>query len=375
MEQSGVEDRLSEAEVAKLSDRFEISRRSVANAESGFILNAWYIAGLSSDFDRKLSTRTICGKSILFFRDADGGVHAMQNRCGHRSYPLSAGTLDGNEIVCGYHGLRYNAQGICVQLPDGGCPRGRFGVRSYPLVERASFVWIWVGDAELAKSTPVPHPEWLGGEGWSFVTGYSHAEGSYVHLHENLLDLSHLTYLHAATFGTPEFALAPIETEIKDDDIQVWRNVECQLPPIYSIPLGWEGQRALRRSGSQLVSPGLHVNTGIFENLELAEEPVPKPMVKVAQLITPETQHSIHYHYAVARNFALDDDAVGDHLLKGSQAAFREDIEALRRITQMHAEAGPGGEVFEFDIPTDRAGLEMRRRFKKLIDLEEAADA
>src|SRR5690606_18523211 len=94
---------------------------------------------------------------------------------------------------------------------------------------------------------------------WDIQIGYVNVRGSYVHLHENLLDLSHLSFLHEKTFGTPEYAATPTETKIDGNDIQVWRHVPCVLPALYAKPLGWEGMKAIRHSGSQFVSPALHV--------------------------------------------------------------------------------------------------------------------
>jgi len=196
-------------------------------------------------------------------------------------------------------------------------------------------------------------------------------QGSYVHLHENLLDLSHLSFLHATTFGTPEYARTPVEMHCDGDDLQVWRHVQCQLPAIYAKPLGWTGARAMRSSGSQYVSPGLHVNTGIFRNLDLPDEAqTPRPMVKVAQLVTPETALTTHYWTAQARNFATSDSGMGDFMITGQIQAFQEDAFALQKIAEMQALSAREG-FQEFSIPTDKAGVMMRRRLKKLADLEQ----
>jgi vanillate O-demethylase monooxygenase subunit len=207
---------------------------------------------------------------------------------------------------------------------------------------------------------------------WGKEWSYLHIRGSYVHLHENLLDLSHLSFLHSKTFGTPEYARAPVEMRIEGRDIQVWRHVECHLPPVYAQPLGWTGQKALRSSGSQFVAPGLHVNTGIFRNLERADDQdkETRPTVKVAQLITPETAYTTHYWTLIARNFAMDDGAIGEFMLKQTLAAFHEDVVAIGRITDIEQleEHIPYQQI---SLPTDRAGVTMRRRLKEMADSEQ----
>jgi vanillate O-demethylase monooxygenase subunit len=175
-----------------------------------------------------------------------------------------------------------------------------------------------------------PHPSWLEDPEWAVCWGYLHVKGSYVHMHENLLDLSHLSFLHAKTFGTPEYARTPVEMNCEGDKLEVWRHVQCQLPAIYAKPLGWQGARAIRSSGSQYVSPGLHINTGIFRNLDLpTEAQSPQPMVKVAQLVTPETATTTHYWTAQARNFATHDADLVHEML---DRAAVEDVDVPRVV-------------------------------------------
>lgn len=359
-------------EITKRRAKWSVAAQHLADADTPIIRNCWYALCRSADLGRTLAARTVAGVSVVYFRKEDGTPAALHNRCCHRSYPLDRGSLDGDTIVCGYHGLRYNACGQCVDIPHQDMPKTKFGVRDYPVIERAPFIWIWMGDADKADPGLIPHQFWLDDPDWTTDIGYFEVRGSYVHLHENLLDLSHLSYLHAATFGTPEYAAAPCDIVIEDDNIEVWRSVECVLPDVYAKPLGWVGAKARRKSGSQLVSPALHVNTGIFENLDAPRTPNDPPMVKVAQVITPIDNRNTHYHYSISRNFAVEDETVTQHITAGVTSAFKEDLAALEGVAEMHAQERPD-EFFEIDIPTDRAGLEMRRRFKRWADAEIAA--
>jgi len=339
----------------------------LADSSTPFIHNAWYVIAPASEVSRTPIARTVLGTSLVLFRRQDGTAVALQNRCCHRSFPLSHGTVDGDSIVCGYHGLRYDTEGRCIEIPMQKTVPASMRVRAYTLAERGPFIWVWKG--EKAPPEEPPHQSWLEDPQWSMRWGYLHVKGSYVHMHENLLDLSHLSFLHARTFGTPEYARTPVEMNCEGDDLEVWRHVKCQLPAIYAKPLGWTDARALRSSGSKYVSPGLHVNTGIFRNLDLPDEAQsPQPMVKVAQLVTPETAITTHYWTAQARNFATGDADIGEFMINAQIAAFKEDAFALERITEMQALAG--GHPQEFSIPTDKAGVLMRRRLKKLADLE-----
>ncbi len=345
----------------------------MADADTPLVRNCWYVAATSAEIGRALLARRLLDRSVLLFRAQDGRPVALQNRCCHRSYPLEHGTLDGDTIVCGYHGFRYDCAGTCIEVPSQPSVPPNLRLRSYPVVERAGFAWIWPGAPALADPALVPVPDWLEGGGWRRVVGYLHLAGSYVYMHENLLDLSHLSFLHATTFGTPEYARTPADETIDDTTIQVWRHVQCKLPSIYASPLGWEGAQCLRSSGARYVAPSLHVNTGRLRNLDLPEgAPGSTAGVEVAQLITPETQRTTHYWYALCRTFALDDEAVDAFMLRAQTVAFGEDQVALERIQRMHDE-DHDPDFFESHVAVDRAGVTMRRRLKQLADAEAAS--
>lgn len=341
----------------------------MADADTPFIHDAWYVIAEAREVARTPLARTALGTSILLYRTEAGAVVALQNRCCHRSFPLVHGRLDGDCIVCGYHGLRYDATGRCVEIPMQTSVPSSVRVRAYRTEERGPFVWIWMGDAAKADPATLPHQEWISSADWDQRWGYLYVQGSYVHLHENLLDLSHLSFLHANSFGTPEYARAPVETKIDGELIEVWRHVECRLPPIYAEPLGWQGERALRSSGSRFVSPGLHVNTGIFRNLDRPEKNVVQPNIRVAQVITPETARSTHYWTLQARNFARGDERMGEFMIGQQLAAFREDVFAIERIDELQR-LEADRPFREISIPTDKAGVVMRRRLKQLADQE-----
>jgi phenylpropionate dioxygenase-like ring-hydroxylating dioxygenase large terminal subunit len=349
-------------------------RTDAAGPSTPFIYNAWYVAAVATEITRAPIARTILGRSIVFYRTESGSVVALQNRCCHRSFPLVHGRIEGDTIVCGYHGLRYDQSGRCVEVPMQRSVPASLRVRAYCALDRGPFVWIWMGEPTEAELITLPHQEWMDHPEWDTRWSFLYVKGNYVHLHENLLDLSHLTFLHAKTFGTPEYARTPpVENDANGGNFEVWRHVECELPPIYAEPLGWQGVRALRSSGSQYVAPGLHVNTGVFRRLDREkDEGAASPTVKVAQLLTPETARTTHYWTLLARNFALGKAAVGEFMINQQMAAFHEDAFAIERINELQ-ELEANAAFREISIPTDKAGVLMRRHLKNLADLERPA--
>lgn len=101
------------------------SLASMADRDTPFIHNEWYVAAFSDEVGRQLLARTLLGKRVVFYRTEAGKAIALADRCAHRSFPLSASELDGDAIVCGYHGFRYNAEGDCIEVPAvATCPAG-----------------------------------------------------------------------------------------------------------------------------------------------------------------------------------------------------------------------------------------------------------
>jgi vanillate O-demethylase monooxygenase subunit len=205
--------------------------------------------------------------------------------------------------VCGYHGLRYDTDGRCIEIPMQKTVPASMRVRAYTTAEKGPFVWVWMGRDAPGAAGP-PHQSWLEEPEWAVRWGYLHVKGSYVHMHENLLDLSHLSFLHAKTFGTPEYARTPVEMNCEGDKLEVWRHVR-QLPGIYA-------NRSVGRvrADPQLglhVSPGLHINTGIFRNLDLPTEAVASADGQGRAARDAETATTTHYWTAQARNFATHD--------------------------------------------------------------------
>jgi vanillate O-demethylase monooxygenase subunit len=346
------------------------ARARLADHTTPLIRDAWYAVALGSEVGRTPLARDVMETSLVLYRAEDGAVVALQNRCCHRSFPLARGTLEGDCIRCGYHGLLYARDGRCIEIPmQDRVPPG-LRLRAYPVIERHPFVWAWFGAPEAADERLLPHPPWLGDPAWDMYVGYLALGASYVHLHENLLDLSHLSFLHAKTFGTPEYARAPIELSVEGADIQVWRRVECHLPDIYAVPLAWQGQRVRRSSGSRYVAPGLHVNTGILENLELpeaAQEPL--PTIRVAQVITPVDRARTHYWFAGCRNFARGRPDIDAFMQQAQVSAFAEDQVALEEIARLQ-QVDRAGDFVEMHIPTDSAGIALRRHLRQLAERE-----
>lgn len=132
-----------------------------------FPLNAWYVAAWSHEVGRQeLLARTICNTPIVFWRKSDNTIAALEDACWHRLLPLSLGRLDGDEVVCRYHGLAFDGDGKCARMPSQDKLNPSACVKSFPNVERHRFVWIWPGDPALADPSLVPDMHWNDDPEW-----------------------------------------------------------------------------------------------------------------------------------------------------------------------------------------------------------------
>jgi phenylpropionate dioxygenase-like ring-hydroxylating dioxygenase large terminal subunit len=352
----------------------------MADRTTPFIFNEWYVAAFTQEIGRTLLKRKILGRNLVLFRTTAGKPAALDDRCAHRSFPLSASKLDGDTIICGYHGLRYDAEGNCIEIPSQPqkCPKG-IGVARYPLVDRGPLTWIWMGAPELADPNKIPQQPWLEATDWERSQGYFALPASYVCLHENLLDLTHLSYLHAASFGTADYAAAPHETVIEEDSEAHARGtyprfvlnrsvVPTTLPPVWAKPTGILGNTAARIVSSEFVSPALHVVTVRFHDTALPASERAEFKVRTAHLPTPETLTSTHYFVVHGRDFARDKPAVTQFMHEQLFRAFEEDVAGLAAVERTLAEAGD--DAYEISVASDRASVAMRRYLKRRSDHE-----
>jgi phenylpropionate dioxygenase-like ring-hydroxylating dioxygenase large terminal subunit len=362
---------------ASSSSLIRVAQRSMqhmADRNTPFITDEWYVVAFCGEITRSLRKRTVLGRRLVLFRTSTGSPIALEDRCPHRSYPLSSGKLDGNTIVCGYHGLQFDAAGDCIEVPSQPtCPKG-VGVRAYPLVELGPFVWGWFGDPAQADQAAIPATPWLENDQWTSSQDYFHLPGNYVSLHENLLDLTHLSYVHADSFGTPDYARAPYEVEQKEGHYRITRSVvPTRLPPVWGQSTGLLHDQAARIATSEFLSPGLHVVSATFYDNNLKVPARPEFRIRTCHVPTPETNGSTHYFIVHSRDFALEDAGVTAFMREQLMLAFAEDVGALSLLEQVLSEAAE--DHYELSFASDAAAVAMRRYLKKRAVAESGAAA
>jgi phenylpropionate dioxygenase-like ring-hydroxylating dioxygenase large terminal subunit len=339
---------------------------------STFARNQWYVAAYADEIGAELFARTILGEPIVFFRAEDDSVVALADRCVHRRFPLSQSRREGDTIVCGYHGFTYDTTGSCVFVPGQKRIPRTARVAAYPVAEVDSFVWVWIGDRDRADPALIPRAPWLADPAYTTVHGMEPLAARYGLLVDNLMDLSHETYLHGGYIGTPEVAQTPITTEVDDEHGIIYvsrRMADAACPPFYADSTGIQG-RITRWQDIEYRPPCLYLlHSRIAPAGVLPNEDGTDPdafHVEVVYAITPETEHSTHDFWAVARDFALEDQNVSQFMHDNNRAVVLQDVEALNTLEQVLIDEADGYQ--ELSINIDTGGLAARRILARMAD-------
>lgn len=332
----------------------------IADHSTPLIRNCWYVAALASEVSREIMSRRLLGVDVALYRTLAGEAVAVRNRCPHRSFPLAKGKLEGDILMCGYHGMQFDPSGRCVKMPAMPITPTNANVRSFPIVERGPLVWIWMGDPDHADETLVPDTSWLASPEWKSVSGSFHIKSDYVAMHENLLDQTHFPFLHPGAIGTPEYARSKLKVRQDGDAVIIDRALLNSPPPaVYGVPTNLMGKPVDRFSDARFVSPALHTAYArIVDNADRSGKPRTYRF-NITHIFTPETNHSIHYWWFNSRDFNLDDGAADEHLDKASAKAYLEDVDALEWI--MDVVRNDSEPQFDLNFAPDKPGLMMRQ--------------
>ncbi|NMZ42675.1 Rieske 2Fe-2S domain-containing protein [Pseudomonas proteolytica] len=197
-----------------------------------YIKNCWYTVAWNYELeDEGLFKTSVLNEPMVIYRSADGGYAALEDRCCHRGAPLSKARREGDDLRCMYHGLKFNPSGRCVEIPGQPKIPDNTCVRSYPVVEKHSWIWVWMGDPAKADVALIPRAMALDTPGFKSRSGFIEYDTDYQEVNDNLLDFSHLAYVHPTSFGASEdWAYTRPKIERLDRGLRVSRYVRNQDP-------------------------------------------------------------------------------------------------------------------------------------------------
>jgi phenylpropionate dioxygenase-like ring-hydroxylating dioxygenase large terminal subunit len=341
-----------------------------------FLRNAWYVAAWSDEITAGPLARRILGEPVVLFRDANGTAAALLDMCCHRGAPLHIGRLVDDGIECGYHGLVFAADGRCVRIPGQDRIPDRARVRSFPLVEQDQLLWIWMGDPARADAKQiVSWPYHNDPINWPHKHTMYPIKAAAMLMVDNLMDLTHLGYVHTSTIGgnPAQHVEAKMETERTPLGLKFTRwMLNSPPPPTYVRAVGFTGMID-RCQRFEFVAPGSVLqwtgaaDAGGYRDGDTANS---KLAFRLYHGLTPETETSCFYFWSAANGFRQDDPLATQQFFDQVAAAFLEDKTVVEHQQARLSELGEDGLV---DIVTDSARLHMRRTVERLMEEESRA--
>ena len=337
-----------------------------------FLKNAWYVAGWSKEYGQKLVAQRFLNECVVLYRKQDGTPVALEDACPHRKLPLSKGSLKNDAIECGYHGLTFDGSGKCVaaptqpeQIPE------KARVRSYPVVDRYRLLWIWMGEPELADSDDIlnienfDNPEWGCTEG-----GTMEMECNYLWICDNLLDPSHVAWVHVSSFAGAGTDDGQLDLHRTESGVTVSRWIYGQLPsPYYSGLVKFEGQ-CDRLQHYELRIPSIAINKSVYTPVGTGgpDKPaVDKTYINVSyNFMTPVDDGLTRYFWFQHRNTDPNDESVSKFMNDGARMAFEEDRAVLTEVHKgMRDRQTPN-----IDLRLDAGAKLFRKQLQQRIDNE-----
>jgi len=313
-----------------------------------FLWNCWYAAAWDYEVaDGVKLARTFLEKPVVIYRGESGQYVALDDRCCHRAAPLSLGRIEGDCIRCMYHGMKYDSNGICIEIPGQDRVSSTHRVRKFPLVEKGRLLWIWMGDPDLADPDdildyePLSSPDWVGHP----KPAYLHYDANWLLIVDNLADFTHLAFVHAKTLGGSEeyaYASTPQEIERLDRGFGFARWHMDSAPPPYHSKVSPEGTTQVDRCNTvRMLIPGIFFMETVFAPVGWDQDGGDMTNVREyrnCQYMTPETRATTHFFWDYLRNFRQDEEEVSISLRDSLLAGFYEDkilIEAQQGLLEI----------------------------------------
>lgn len=334
-------------------------------------LDCWWIAAFSEELGSRPAARTIAGLPVMLYRTAGGAAAALLDRCPHRAAPLSLGRVDGDEMVCGYHGFRFAVDGRCTHIPSQRHVPSRVRVRAFPVVEHPPFVWIYTGDPDrLATVPPPPVFEWIDDPAFAHVKGRIEIDANYLLHKENVFDLTHIPYVHANSFGITDW-VDPAKVTVEDDEVRFLARFEASpLAPIFGRPLGLGPDTPVDRVHTgAAVSPAVQLS---YQDFFAAGTDRRLGRVRVVHASTPVDDRRMLYFWATGRDHGTDAAAL-DHFKAASERGFAEDKTLLEAIQRANDAMPDGPDVVEISVRQDEGSIQLRRAVGRWLEREGAA--
>lgn len=301
-----------------------------------YVRNAWYVAAATEEITERPLARTLLNEPVVIFRYGQGQIAALEDRCCHRGAPLSLGNPTERGIRCGYHGMEFDREGVCIEIPGQQVIPKRARVTSYPVVQKGDYVWIWMGQADKANPAEIVDYPPDDKVNWPRAHDMLHLQASYIMVLENLMDLSHLSYLHKTSIGSSEADSANASMDVKPTArgirfLRVMRGADA--PPNWRKRYKTLKDKVDRWADFEYVAPNVimqysgGVNAGEYDS-GIREG---GHNVRTLHAITPETEKSCFYFFNKADGYAKFEPADTVRTWASTTDVFKEDAFMLEQ--------------------------------------------
>lgn len=337
-----------------------------------FLKNRWYVALVSDDLKDEPVGRTICGEPVVFYRRADGTPVALEDRCCHRQTALSLGTIEGDDLRCRYHGLKFNTDGVCIEIPSQNKIPPGTGVRGYPVIEHQNFIHVWIGDPALADKTPHYDHTHLSNAEWTSMQAQFHAKCSWRLLVDNLMDFTHVPWAHKNTIGAGGLEATPEHKNERDGEhVRVSRFMhEIDQAPSHVKAFGYNG-KVDRWQIVDFTPPGfMALTVGVAKAGTGGQEASGDDLMldrRTLHIATPETESTTHYFWTTMHATGSMTEDQEKLIYEQSVETFNEDLVILEA-----QELRFDDDIPRTDLAADVGMMQTRRVLDDLIAAEGA---
>lgn len=342
---------------------------------NSLVRNRWYIAAFCSEIGREPIERRLLGLPVALYRRQSGEPVAMYGLCPHRYYPLAKGKVQGDSLVCGYHGFVFEADGKCSKVPSQGTAAG-FCQPTYPIVERGPLCWIWMGDPQLQDPANIPPYEDFGLDqpGWHYSSpSYFHLNGRYQLLVDNLMDLTHLPYIHHHVDGGDSMKAPEIREEKRARSLRIVRSGKVPFSQFHEAVFGpdarFEGLSDFETLcdfyGPEFIRTSLPITRSLDSGAPIHPD---LGTLSILHGITPETENSTHYFGFATRNFRLAHEDLDRAWVEADSRIRQQDVDAINAV-ELRLDEGIKRQR-ELLVRSDGPAVKVRREIQHLLNQE-----
>lgn len=348
--------------------KINIADEAVQQQSSPFPKNQWYVIAMTKELEQGMIARKILNVPLVIFRDEQAKVVALEDRCCHRGLPLSCGHIEEGKIRCGYHGLLYNGKGQCVEIPGQDRIPSKACVKAFDVREQQGLIWLWYSPDACEPDIDVPDYPYHEHEDYLYDGDVYHYQAPYQLIHDNLLDLSHLAYVHVKTIGgnATIHMNAEMKTMATDRQVVVQRHMlQSDPPPTYQMAYPFKGKIDRWQEIDFRVTYLLIWTGAIDAGTDRLDNPERGGFhMRGFHAITPESLETCHYFWTISTNPQQDREHIAAVVVDQTRMTFDEDkviIEQQYRNLKEFADAEMVG--IHIDVGLARA----RRIIQSLI--------